>query len=389
MRTKVHKWGSALLLAVVMTAGLSSCIKEEALNSECDITQVSLHVDNPQNTFYQLTDTLQTVLSTDSVITFDVRRDHDADLSTLTPALQVTQGAKVVMTSSNVDKDMGGVWNYRVTSEDGIWHRDYKVAIRPVARMTNDTVKFDFEHYELEPKGHYYVWHILRNDGSNAGEWANGNPGFNLSIGSAKPDEYPTTPLTNGYDGAAVKLTTRSTGPFGEMVNKRIAAGNLFIGTFDMKSALNDAMKATHFGQVFDRQPMTLTGYYTYQPGTTFQDSKGNAVADRTDQAAIYAVLYRNHDDKGNAVTLYGDNVKTSPLIIAIADMGMVKPAKEWTPFSIDFKYLSDIDLDLLKQRGYSLTIVFSSSADGDQFEGAIGSTLCVDKVRLVCKKEE
>lgn len=389
MRTNVHKWGSALLLAVVMTAGLSSCIKEEALNSECDITQVSLHVDNPQNTFYQLTDTLQTVLSTDSVITFDVRRDHDADLSMLTPALQVTQGAKVVMTSSNVDKDMGGVWNYRVTSEDGIWHRDYKVAIRPVARMTNDTVKFDFEHYELEPKGHYYVWHILRNDGTSAGDWANGNPGFNLSMGSAKPDEYPTTPLTNGYDGAAVKLTTCSTGPFGAMVNKRIAAGNLFIGTFDMKSALTDAMKATHFGQVFDRQPMTLTGYYTYQPGTTFQDPKGNAVADRTDQAAIYAVLYRNHDDKGNAVTLYGDNVKTSPLIIAIADMGMVKPAKEWTPFSIDFKYLSDIDLDLLKQRGYSLTIVFSSSADGDQFEGAIGSTLCVDKVRLVCKKEE
>ena len=173
------------------------------------------------------------------------------------------------------------------------------------------------------------------------------------------------------------------------MVNKRIAAGNLFIGTFDMASALTDAMKATHFGQVFDRQPMTLTGYYTYQPGATFQDPKGNAVADRTDQAAIYAVLYRNHDDQGNAVTLYGDNVKTSPQIVAIADMGMVKPTKEWTPFSIDFKYLSDIDLDLLKQRGYSLTIVFSSSADGDQFEGAVGSTLCVDKVRLTCKKEQ
>ena len=69
--------------------------------------------------------------------------------------------------------------------------------------------------------------------------------------------------------------------------------------------------------------------------------------------------------------------------------MGMVKPTDKWTPFSIDFKFLCDLDLDLLKQRGYSLTIVFSSSADGDQFEGAIGSTLCVDKVRLACKKEQ
>lgn len=368
---------------------LSSCFKEEPLNSECDITQVSLHVDNPLATFYQLTDTVQTVLSTDSVVTFEVRRDHDADLSLLTPSLQVTPGAKAVMTASDVDKTKGGLWHYQVTSEDGLWHRDYTVAVSPMARMTNDTVKFDFEHYELEPKGHYYVWHILRNDGSSAGDWANGNPGFNLSMGSAKPDEYPTTPLADGYDGAAVKLTTRSTGPFGAMVNKRIAAGNLFIGTFDMQSALTDAMKATHFGQAFDRQPVKVTGYYTYKPGATFQDPKGDAVADRTDQAAIYAVLYRNHDDQGNAVTLYGDNVKTSPQIVAIADMGLVKPTDEWTPFDIEFKYLSDIDLDLLKQRGYNLTIVFSSSADGDQFEGAIGSTLCVDKVRLVCKKEE
>ena len=220
------------LLAATLT--MSSCFKEEPLNSECDITHVSLHTDNPLATFYQLSDTAQNVLSTDSLISFEVRRDHEADLSLLTPTLQLTPGAKAVMTGSEVDNATGGKWYYQVVSEDGHWHRNYTVEVRPMTRMTNDTVKFDFEHYELEPKGHYYVWHILRNDGSNAGDWANGNPGFSLSMGSAKPDEYPTAPLADGYDGAAVKLTTRSTGPFGAMVNKRIAAGNLFIGTFDM-----------------------------------------------------------------------------------------------------------------------------------------------------------
>ena len=35
----------------------------------------------------------------------------------------------------------------------------------------------------------------------------------------------------------------------------------------------------------------------------------------------------------------------------------------------------------------YSITIVFSSSIDGDYFSGAEGSTLIVDNVELVCRK--
>ena len=89
------------LLAATLT--LSSCFKEEPLNSECDITHVSLHTDNPLATFYQLSDTAQNVLSTDSLISFEVRRDHEADLSLLTPTLQLTPGAKAVMTGSEVD----------------------------------------------------------------------------------------------------------------------------------------------------------------------------------------------------------------------------------------------------------------------------------------------
>ena len=75
------------LLAATLT--LSSCFKEEPLNSECDITHVSLHTDNPLATFYQLSDTAKDVLSTDSLISFEVRREHEADLSLLTPTLRL------------------------------------------------------------------------------------------------------------------------------------------------------------------------------------------------------------------------------------------------------------------------------------------------------------
>ena len=76
------------LLAATLT--LSSCFKEEPLNSECDITHVSLHTDNPLATFYQLSDTAKDVLSTDSLISFEVRREHEADLSLLTPTLRLS-----------------------------------------------------------------------------------------------------------------------------------------------------------------------------------------------------------------------------------------------------------------------------------------------------------
>ena len=85
-------------------------------------------------------------------------------------------------------------------------------------------------------------------DGTLANNWATGNPGFFMSRSSAKPDQYPTVPVEQGYDGACVKLTTSDTGQFGATAKMPIAAGNLFIGKFDAGQALKDAMKTTQFG---------------------------------------------------------------------------------------------------------------------------------------------
>ena len=74
---------------------------------------------------------------------------------------------------------------------------------------------------------------------------------------------------------------------------------------------------------------------------------------------------------------------------MAITKVNPVQPASDWTPFEIEFNYFKEIDPTVLENRGYSLTIVFSSSIDGATFQGAVGSELCVDKVRLICTKEE
>lgn len=367
---------------------LTSCFKDEDPNPECDILSASVSVADPSALFFNLSDTMVSVISTDSDVVFSVRRG--ADLTALAPHFRLTPGATISPANGSVHDFSAGAVDYVVTSEDKKWHRRYSVSFRTVTHTVGDTLRLDFEHFALESsEGKYYVWQRLADDGTLSPDWASGNGGFRLSMGTAKPDEYPTTPYADGYDGYAAKLTTRSTGAFGAMANKRLAAGNLFLGQFVVETALLTPLKATRFGIPYDSQPVTFTGYYRYAPGPSYQDRAGKIIPGKTDSAAVYAVFYRNHDAQGNAAVLYGDDVKTSPLIVAIADAKYLAPTDEWTPFTIDFDYRGAVDSDLLEGRGYSLAVVFSSSSGGDDFCGAIGSTLLVDKVRIISKKEE
>ena len=58
----------------------------------------------------------------------------------------------------------------------------------------------------------------------------------------------------------------------------------------------------------------------------------------------------------------------------------------EYTGFNFDFKPQNNktIDSEKLEKGVYKLAIVFSSSAGGAKFEGAVGSTLYVDQVEIV-----
>ena len=108
----------------------------------------------------------------------------------------------------------------------------------------------------------------------------------------------------------------------------------------------------------------------------------------RIDEASIYSVLYRNVDEEGKPVVLDGGNVLTSKYIVSKAEVKSLPPTDEWTPFEMFFEDVSPIDQTLLKNRGYNLALVFSSSKEGASFCGAIGSTLYVDKVVISLEKE-
>ena len=379
---------SVVAIALVLMVLNTSCFGDEPDGCEADIEKAVLHVNQPEKYFFQPTDSMQVVLSTDSVITFAVR--GDADVSALSPEFTLSPGATVNPASGSTHDFGHGPVTYTVTSEDGKWQRRYRVNVVPTMITVADTLRYDFEHFELEPATQrYYIWHNTLPDGTLGNDWATVNPGYRISMSTAQPEDYPTTPLLQGYDGAAVCLRTSDTGPFGKMANKRLAAGNMFLGTFDIRIAMSDHLRATRFGLPFTSRPARFTGYYAYEPGPTVQDFYGNPIAGRTDSADVYAVFYRNHDAAGNEVVLYGDNVLSSDLIVAVADLGYVAPTTQWTAWDVKFVYKKEIDEQLLANRGYSLAIVFSSSSAGGDFIGAIGSRLCVDKVRLICSHEE
>lgn len=376
-----------LIVSAIFALALSSCFKDEAPNAECDIIEASLHVDNPTDIFYNPTDTLVRVLYTDDNISFSVRRK--ADLTALAPTFRITDGATISPASGSVHDFSKGPVIYTVTSEDKEWSRSYKVSFIPVIRTSKDTLSFNFEDYHLDSKDKYYIWCEKHEDGNMYDDWATGNAGYGLTNGSAGPEAYPSTVLDEGYEGKGVKLVTCSTGPFGQMVKLPLAAGNLFLGTFDMSIALKTPRLATGFGLPFDKKPKTFTGYYKYTPGEKFQNKDESIVEGKVDEASVYAILYRNHDEDGNPVVLNGDNVQKSPLIVAKAIAANIVPTDKWTEFTVDFSYLEDFDLDLLENRGYNLAVVFSSSDEGAFFQGAIGSTLCIDNVKIICETVE
>lgn len=373
---------SHVLLVCAFCAMLTSCFKEEPLNAECDIEYAYLHSDDPEATFYQLTDSLVEVYSTDNVIEFGVK--EDVDLTALAPEFVITEGATIEPASGSVhDFSDNKPVSYTVTSQDGKWSRTYMVYINHRIRTIDEIPTLSFENSMLDTSQRYAVWYETAADGYEINAWATGNPGFAITAGNAAPSEYPSSVLEEGYEGRGVRLTTRATGTLGALFGMPIAAGNLFTGTFNTLDALGSATKATRFGTPVSQRPLSFSGYYKYTPGEEVTGEDNKPIPGKIDAGDIYAILYRNTDSEGKAFTLDGENVKTSDQIVATAIIDEVKPTTEWTPFDINFTYKEQLDEQILRNYGYSLAIVFSSSINGAYFEGAVGSTLCIDEVKV------
>ncbi|MGL4851981.1 MAG: PCMD domain-containing protein [Phocaeicola sp.] len=358
------------LLCIVFTCMATSCIKDEPANAEADIIRVVVPVEILKR---------EPIIQNNSV-TFMVK--PSVDLTEQAPEFILTDGATIDPTSGTT-RDFTLPQSYTVTSENGLWSKSYIVSY--ISSEIPTYYSFEDTLVTLQSKGDYF---ILAESSNGEMEWASGNPGFRLT-GVAKPEnkgtDYPTFQEEGGVVGKCAKLVTRSTGFFGSIAGMPIAAGNLFIGTFDVSSALKDPLKATQFGLPFYNLPRKLTGYYKYKAGTTFLVN-GTAVSGRSDMFTIYAMLYEATEEVRTLDGNFKANGYQDPNLIALAMIDDAQESEEWRRFEIPFNYDENKSISLTKLMAgvYNIGIVFTSSIDGDIFEGALESTLWIDEVELI-----
>ena len=367
---------------------LNSCIKDEEANKECDILKAWVDGEEFKQYFTDANQMVREVSTGESEIVFKVRSTVSLPKQ-LPLSLEITDKATVEPASGTPQDFTQGPVTYTVTSEDGQWKRQYRVVFQETKMPS---YKFSFEQVSTSEKtqseSYYHEFYVNDEQGERHNIWATGNPGFALTTSRSQPEAFPSYSIDNGYQGKGVCMQTVSTGSLGEWMQKPIAAGNLFLGRFVVENVLINPLKATQFGIPVDREPVRITGYYKYSPGKKFTNKNMKEVPGKTDEASIYAVFYRNKDEQGNSFYLHGDDVLTSPQIVKTARVSSVPPTDQWTPFEMFFEG-QDVDKEKLKNNEYNLTIVFSSSKDGDLFEGAIGSTLYIDEVELSFKETE
>lgn len=353
----------------------SSCIKDEALNNEADITACKV-ADNSLIRDPVITNDKVTLYFKDSV-----------DITKQSPKFTLTDGATISPASGSIH-DFSTPQQYTVTSQDGKWHKQYTVeygSSKPITEYHFENIEYyTGTDYQTGKEKQFYQIFSEKN-ADNSIEWGSGNGGFEITNSELPAIDYPTCQDNNGFIGKCAKLTTRSTGTLGAMFKAPIAAGNLFLGTFQVD--LMNMAKSTHFGIPFRHIPTELVGYYKYKAGDTFTDANNDVVKDKKDNFDLYAVLYEVTDD---VQYLDGTNSLTSNNIVSIARITDKKETDQWTRFAIPFimKPGKTIDENKLKEGKYNIAIIMSSSIDGANFNGAVGSTLYVDEMQLFYKSE-
>ena len=210
-----------------------SCIQDEAPNAEADIIACSVPGD---------------VLNRDPIIennkvTLIVKAG--TDITALAPKFTLTPGASIIP-NSGTTLDFTTPQYYEVTSEDKKWKKKYEVGVA-FSGITNTT--YHFENIKFDSEGKYHIFYETDAQGKETMTWASGNAGFAFTGVKATAEEYPTSQSTNGVEGKCLKLTTCETGYWGSLLGMPIAAGNLFLGSFEVRPT--DILRSTKFGTPF------------------------------------------------------------------------------------------------------------------------------------------
>lgn len=370
------KLPNILRISLMASLLLTSCIREEAPNMEADIEAIDL------SAFGNLLEEDPEV--GEDKITLTLKQNPPS--MRFAPHFSLSKGA-TISPENGTELDFSTPQKYIITSEDGKWQKEYLVEVYVRTAYTppsppspsptpssGQTIHFSFEN--VEKKGNYHLF-FEEIGGRKHYLWASGNEGFKI-VASTKPfNEYPTYQNDNGFSGKGITMTTRSTGSLGKTFGAPLAAGSLFLGAF--KNNLNP-IKSTLFGipYPFKKAPKSVTGHFKYKAGEKMTKTK--ATTRQKDGWDIYAIVFEK-SAKDNF--LLGDHQFADSRMVSVAKLPEThrRESDSWTFFEISFENIAGKSFDPNKE--YFYTIVISSSVEGAIFNGAEGSTLQIDEIKL------
>lgn len=243
---------------------------------------------------------------------------------------------------------------------------DYRISC---GNKVGDIKTFTTESFEEIPNLNFDTWTqkgktwyanpVANNYDAVGAYWATGNEGVTSFLAGSKDPITIPVEGDDAYKGKAARLRT-ITG----VTLVKSAAGNLLIGKY--KTNMGNPSQSVIFGRPYSgARPVTLSGYYKYDPKPINEGSKpGNLT---TDECHVYMRLW---DASGNEIG-YGEFVGKEAV-------------STYTKFSFDIVYTDIIT------KPASITIVATSSHYGGDFNGiavigqvGAGSTLWVDEFEL------
>ncbi|MFA8299365.1 MAG: PCMD domain-containing protein [Hyphomicrobiales bacterium] len=307
----------------ILKATLKDLPQDSGINSEGDIN-------NDNNTI---------VFGANKPVTFPLEVVIDLTLS---------EGAKSEPVSgTRIEFKKDEATRISVKAEDGtarVWEVSIVEQLDPEPQLVNNMFQ-DWYKVTAESGFEYYQ------PGKDANSiWATPN------LGTSFLQMVPVSPIDVDGKKAAQIMT------IGGPDIAPIIAGAMYTGKFDLSMYdPKDPSKAAVFGTPFFGMPKGIKFTFKYKPGP--KNYKGSTELPYPDKCHLYAIL---------------ENRNVSPKVqIAKAEYSGSKEYSDFVTMDLTFNYTST-------DRPTHITVVLTSSINGDLFEGAIGSVLVAKEATMI-----
>ncbi len=306
-----------------------------------------------------------TIINKDS-LSINISFASGVDITSLNPSGVTINNLASISPDTTLAQDFSVPVNYKVTAENGT-SADWTVYVE-IQGSEPQLANSDFN-----------LWYSAGNyqqpgESAESSFWDTAN----------KPLAIVTSPNTNPEERSEGDL-------YANMVTiaapalVRIAAATIYTGVFtDGAPSVTDPRSNIAFGTPFVGTPVSFSTEYQYTPGESYEDAQGN-VLPGNDNCDIYVLLQ-----------LVDENDPSDVQRVATAWFRSGETVVDWTTITSDFiygelpagspEYMQPITPEIWAPAGSvanQITVVYSSSALGDSFTGAIGSELNADNFVL------